>query len=523
MLTSLIAAMIAQTPPGLGPVVQPLNDTPAVKRSQNKKSGSTTISAQATGRPIKGIAFKGVDAPAEVAAAANAFIGRPATREVLLELAGALSRAYEKTDIALYTVAIPDQNFAEDSVVVMLSEGSIDRVAVKNGKAGAFPLLTSTAQPLVGQKPLSRGRYERQLSLMQAIPGLKFDTQFANPDGDDTLTLTLDPKQKRSRFGLGVNNWGPDLVGDVVIQGSADFYRLLQDGDQLNFSGVATRDFKRYRQLGASYGMPIGASGLRLTASGAWLQTKPRRTNISGTAKLASVGLSYPILRRFKRIADVSFTIDGIDSRNAAFGNVIASENTRAARLGASYASADDKQQLSGQIVVSRGLGILGARTIEPISQRKFMKVSGNATVERNFGKRVAARAHVEGQLSRSRLPAAELFAAGGPSVGRAFDNALLTGDRGVGGFVELAYRPVTAANFAKSEVYLFADGAKLATERRGIFPGQRFDLASAGGGVRVRLKDLIELGLEGAKVIDRPYPGYSDDQRVSFYYKLSL
>ena len=109
----------------------------------------------------------------------------------------------------------------------------------------------------------------------------------------------------------------------------------------MNFSGVTTRDFKRYRQLGASYGMPLGTSGLRLTATGAWVRTKPRRTNITGTAKLASVGLSYPILRRFKRIADVSFTIDGIDSRNAAFGNVIASENTRAARLGATYASAD--------------------------------------------------------------------------------------------------------------------------------------------------------------------------------------
>lgn len=73
------------------------------------------------------------------------------------------------------------------------------------------------------------------------------------------------------------------------------------------------------------------------------------------------------------------------------------------------------------------------------------------------------------------------------------------------------------------SEIYLFADAARLSLERRGPFPSQHFDLASAGGGLRARYKDKVQLGIEGAKVLDRPYPGYDGDWRLSFYYNILL
>ena len=43
----------------------------------------------------------------------------------------------------------------------------------------------------------------------------------------------------------------------------------------------------------------------------------------------------------------------------------------------------------------------------------------------------------------------------------------------------------------------------------------------SAGAGIRVRYKDRIQLGVEGAAVVDRPFAGYDDDFRLSFYYSM--
>src|SRR5688572_9428206 len=82
-----------------------------------------SVEAEGSDQPIQTIAFEGVEAPAAVAAAAQEFIGRPATRENLIALAGALSRAYERTNVALYTVSIPRQDLADGLVVVELVEG----------------------------------------------------------------------------------------------------------------------------------------------------------------------------------------------------------------------------------------------------------------------------------------------------------------------------------------------------------------------------------------------------------------
>ena len=76
---------------------------------------------------------------------------------------------------------------------------------------------------------------------------------------------------------------------------------------------------------------------------------------------------------------------------------------------------------------------------------------------------------------------------------------------------------------FADSEVYGFVDAAKLRILPRGPIPGGSFDLASAGGGVRLSYTTKAAVFLEAAKPIDRPYAGYAKDWRISLGWRLSL
>lgn len=471
--------------------------------------------------PIRGIRFVGADAPAPVARAARKFLGKPTTSETLQELAAALSTAYEKSNVALYTVAIPDQDFAGGVVTISLTEGRIATVSVAG--SGRYPLLTARLAPLTGETPLSRATFERQFLLIRAIPGLTIDPAFDDPGGTGALTLTVKPKRKRHKFTAGFSNRGVDLLGTGQFDASAEFYRTLTDGDQLRIEGSAASDFRRYRYIGASYSAPLGARGLTVSASGGWFETRPKGIPLTGRAKVAGIALGYPVLRSFKRSADISLGVDGIDSDNAVLGNVVASERTRAVRLAGSWSDTRKKRAVSVGGSVSKGIDVAGARVTAPFAEIGFVKLAASLSAAQAIGKRGYIRLSATGQYSRDRLPAAERYALGGDTIGRAFPTSVLTGDRGAGGVLELAWRPIGKGRMDQSEVYGFIDGGVLRVLRRGPTPGADYSLASAGLGFRARYLDKAELGLEAARSLKDPIAGQDDDWRLSIEWKLSL
>jgi hemolysin activation/secretion protein len=497
--------------------------TPAVPRkSVEPVRAKTKVATPLAAVPITGVRFDGAKAPAPVARAARAFLGKPTTKETLQDLAAALSAAYAKSKVALYTVAIPQQDFAGGVVTVSLTEGSIAKAGIA-GK-GRFYQLRARIAPMLGEAPLSRARFERQFTLMRAIPGLTFDPTFDDPDNSGALNLTIAPKQKHHKFSLGFNNRGIDLLGSGQFDARAEFYGALLDGDQLSIDGSAAPDFKRYRYAGASYAAPVGTNGLTASASAGYFETRPKGVRTKGRAKVAGVGISWAAIRSFHRSADLSLSVDGIDSDNAVLGNVLATERTRAVRLGASYADTREKRAVSVAWSVSKGLNIANARVTAPFAETGFLKVSATAAAAQKIGKRTYIRLTATGQYTRDRLPAAERYTLGGDTIGRAFETAVISGDRGAGGVAEFAWRPLKSGKLGESEVYTFVDGGVLAVLPRG--PGTvrgDYSLASAGLGVRARYTTKAELGLEAARSIKSPVEGQDDDWRFSVAWKLSL
>ncbi|MEG3122667.1 ShlB/FhaC/HecB family hemolysin secretion/activation protein [Sphingomonas sp. GB1N7] len=492
---------------------------PATPSNAPPEREKTVIATKGSQTPIAGIAFRGAQAPAPVAEAARAFLGKPASAENLQLLAAALSTAYAKTEVALYTVAIPEQDFSGGTIIVLLTEGKVAAVTVKGD---GHALLRRRLARMTEEAPLTRATFERQITLARAIPGLTFDSDFQDPAADGALALTVTPKQKRHKFSLGFSNRGVDLLGDGQFDATAEFYGLATDGDQLSFNASTASDFRRYRYGAIGYTAPLTASGLTIAANAAYLQTRPKGLNITGKAKLAGLSIAYPWLRDFHRSGDISIGVDGLNSDNAAFGNLIATERTRALRIAGSFAMARERRSLSVSGSVSRGLDLLGARVTFPLAEAKFFKGNLAANAAQQIGKRAFVRLSASGQYSADRLPAAERFAIGGEGVGRAFDTGLLTGDRGAGGSAEIALRPIRAAKFAQSELYCFVDGGSVGLADRG-FGRQSYSLASTGIGVRARYREKAELGLEAARTIDDPYPGYSEKWRISVAWRLTL
>lgn len=509
--TRLIDRNRIDRPPASAPQPAPV---PKIERAR--------IAASGTGRPIKGIRFRGAQAPRPVAEAAETFLGRPMNAGTLAELAGSLSRAYGKSDVALYTIAIPEQDFADDVVEVLLTEGRIAQVEI-DAPRGKHKLLAARAGKLTTEDPLTRATFERQVTLIRATPGLTVQTDFSDPQNNGALKLRLKPKQKRRKISAGFSNRGVDLTGDGQFDVNAEFYGLASEGDQLTIGLSAASDLKRYRYAAAGYQAPLTADGLSFAANAAWLETRPRGFAGKGTAKLAGVSLSYPLIRSFHRAADLSLGVDGINSDNAVLGNLIATERTRAVRLAAGIADTREKRSWAVNAAASQGLDILGARVIEPFAEKRFRKVSGAASVAQAVGKRLTLRLNLSGQYSGDRLPAAERFSVGGETLGRAFDTAFLTADKGGGALGEIAVRPVKEGSFAASELYAFADRAWIGIAARGTDPAIDLAMASAGIGGRLKFKEKAEIGLEAATAIDDPYPAFDEDWRISVTWRLSL
>lgn len=482
--------------------------------------GQSKVEAEASAVAIRGITFGGRQVPLRVANAAKPFLGKTATKETLKALAAALSDAYADADIALYTVVIPDQNFAKGIVVVKVAEGFVERVVFTHGMTR---MNKAYALALTKERPLSRHSLERYLSLMRDIPGETDDVQILRGTKPGGVILQIKSDRKHFDASMGFDNRGQELQGGAQFSAQLHTYSLLRDGDRTDLTGQVTPNPKRLRYVSLAHTTPIGDNGATLSGSVGYLATQPKHSTLSGDAKTAGLTAAYPIIRGYKKNLTATLGVDAINSDQAILGDVFSSDHTRAARGAVGYSDAEEKSVLTAGVTVSRGLNILSAHGTPNQSHPIFTKVNGRITYDHQIGKKFIGRVRATGQYSKDMLPAAERFVVGGADFGRAFDQAVLSGDRGYAGAGEIAWRPDVGKKFAGSELYGFADYSKLHLVERYPYAAGTYDLGSAGAGVRVAFTPRAWLELEGARVIDQPYPGYRGKWRFNISWKLNL
>jgi hemolysin activation/secretion protein len=358
---------------------------------------------------------------------------------------------------------------------------------------------------------------------MRDVPGGTVDIQLQRGTKPGGEVLRIDARRKHREAALGFDNQGPSLLGDAEVRGEAHLYSLLRDGDRTDLTGLASPDFNHLLYMSGAHATPLGADGGTITMSSGYIVTRPRHSRIEGHATTYGITASWPLIRGYRRNLNATLALDGVDSDAAAFGTTLSSDRTRALRGALGYSVAGARTAFTAGLTISRGLAILGARGTANFTDTVFTKVNGRITYDRQVGARWFVHLRAAGQYSSDRLAAAERFAVGGADFGRAFDSALLSGDRGAAGSAEIAWRPKLPTKFAGSEVYGFIDGARLRIVARYPYAAGSFGLASVGGGVRLAYGERASIQIEGARAIDQPYAGYHAGWRVNLGWRLSL
>lgn len=471
---------------------------------------------------IRGVVFDGVDPPVDVAHAARPFLDRPITLENVQALARALSDAYGETSIALFTVNVPAQSFEGGVVHIQIIEGFIEHTTiVGETDARSLSLVKRYAAEMTGKRPLSKRVLQRYLSLIRDIPGLTAEAKLLRGAAPGGVQLYLGLNQKGHEVAFSYNNLTQRSLANGEFGVSGKLYGGLRPGDQTTLQLSSATDFKAFRYLGLSHSTPI-VDGAQLSAAVGHIETRQQPFDIRGNANVASIGVSYPVIRAYQRNANVSAVIDGVNSDNAVLGSLLVRERTRAARVTASYGESGERHAVSASLVGAKGIDVLGADTMRTGNDVGFSKLVASAAASRAFGKAVALRVEASGQLSRSALPAVERFLVGGDHFGRAFPVATLAADQGSAASAEIAWLPFRKGSFARSELYLFGDRAAVRYNERGVVPLQSFNLASAGIGVKAQFRDKATFRAELARRVDKPFRS-NDDWQVNLAWRLSL
>ena len=473
---------------------------------------------------IREIRFVGAGVPANVGRAAQRFVGRPASADNLAKLAAAMTRAYNRSSVALFTLVIPEQDLSGGIVTVASAEGYIGSVTLSGERdSGPAPLIAKMASRLTGQRPLPRARFERALGNIGDIPGVTVTPSLALGGEQGAVALDLAVDAKKPTIGLGFTTRTSQFVNDGIVEANARGSGLLRSGDETRLTGAAAVNLKSLLYLAASHSTPVGVGGTRAELSGAALRTRPAGLAIDGEAWSAGFGVTHPLIRATRRNLIASARIDYLDSKNALFGSTIAAEKTWAASGSLAFRLSEDRTVVGARIGGARGLDFAGARVDPGVGEVGFTYADASVEANQAIGKVAVVRAAATGRWTRDRLPAAQRFSVGGATFGRAFDDGLVNGDRGFATFGEIAWRPLRAGKLSKSEIYSFIDYADVTLLGRTAIARTDFQLGSWGGGVRLSYAENATIGLELAEPWKQPVPGFGQDLRVALSWKVSI
>jgi hemolysin activation/secretion protein len=181
--------------------------------------------------------------------------------------------------------------------------------------------------------------------------------------------------------------------------------------------------------------------------------------------------------------------------------------------------------RLAGSVSLARGVDLLGAtRAGDPLASRNdadatFTTLSLSADWSRTIVDGLGVKLGVRVQRASQPLLLAEEIGIGGATFGRGYDYSERSGDQGVMGYAELAYKwDKRVGPLNGIEVYGFADGGKVTNLGSGFGGGT---LYSSGAGVRADVDRRTDATFEVAVPLSGPRYE-SDDERARLRFSLS-
>jgi len=456
-------------------------------------------------------------------------IGQSTSLQTVYDLARKITAKYGADGYVLSRAIVPPQNLnpKRADITIQVVEGYVDNVEWPKTLSRYRDFFTGYATKITAERPANIHTIERYLLLAGDLPGLKFSTSLrASPTQPGASTLVVAVTEKPVDAMVRIDSEGSKARGPYEFLGSLTANNWLGEHDAFTLTYAGAFPLTELQYLEGNYRQVLRSEGLTAFADVNHSWGRP------GTAPLevlkyltygtqAYGGLSYPVIRSRER--NLTFSALGFfsDDNANALGAPFNRDRLRGVRI---KADGDLVDSLGGtdqlNVTFSQGIDGLGSTANgDPLASRAagrvdFTKLEATFSHTQPLVANFSFQLSAYGQYAFTPLLSPEQCGYGGAMFGRAFDPSIVTGDSCFEASGELRYDlPITGAWLTRAQLYGFADWGDLFTRDAAAGTPAHTEGASAGGGLRLGLKQNLNGDVFVAKGVEGP----QEDRRVFF------
>ena len=450
----------------------------------------------------------------ELGAVYKPLLGHEITLAELIEATRQITKRYQDDGYLLSYAFLPQQNFDQGLVRVVLVEGYISEYKVDGDIGRVKGFVDELVDKLKGERPLTRKTFNRYSTLLSRIPGVTLEAQVPPPgttDGASTLHISASRKPFTTSMSLVEGNRSST---QALLSASSNSQTAM--AEQLTLSGLfpPSNDKEHYYRL--DYSQYLNAEGTQLSLYGSSYRSDPS-TNIATTDGFElkphrendrfSIGVSHPLIAAPDQWLSVAGRLYGVNDNTdyeiVGYGQTISEKtNTRAVALEGDWRKSDAKQLRIVSAGLYQGINGLGAKSETNLTSTQYdldffrLRLSG----VQSDGYFDNWQGVVSGALywSDDTLPDSERAVFGGQNFGRGYPDDQASGDKGWGVAYELNYSFNRDGEWVKLlQPYAVLDRAKAWYNE---LPLKGSDMSSAALGLRFGDKRYYNIALEVAK-----------------------
>jgi hemolysin activation/secretion protein len=427
--------------------------------------------------------------------------GRKINFEILNAIVSELTKKYRDSGYILSRVAFPAQEADSDAAVIRLVaiEGFISSVKYEGDEALVRSFQKKFApveKKLLAKKPLKHSDFEREMLIIQDLPGITVSSRFQESETPSGSVLVIELGKEVLEGSLGWSNAGTKSAGPGQVTASFSLNSLPIIGLQSTFSYFQTDPYKEYYSITISESYQF-FNGIILSSSFS-LSRSPepdtefaRRFDYQTKGKTFNLNLSYPFIR--SRDLNLSFGI-GYEHRDRHADLNYEPYNTDRLRNLSFNVNFDFSDEWGGvtQAITTftRGIKAFNASDCDPdasntLAEADYFKadiyLSRTQSLPYGFGLLLSA----EAMWSDKILDTYNQFSFGGSQFGRGYDSGILEGDKAFAVSLEPRWTYRFNGGERVIQPFIFIDYGKVWTNLNqvGVRDGEYG--ASYGAGVR--------------------------------------
>ncbi|WP_201491606.1 ShlB/FhaC/HecB family hemolysin secretion/activation protein [Pseudomonas paracarnis] len=451
---------------------------------------------------------------AETAQVYAPLIGRETNLAQLIEATRGITRRYQEDGYLLSYAFLPQQNFENGLVRVVLVEGYIKDYQQTGDIGSVSAYVDKLAQKLLAERPLTRKTFERYTTLMSRIPGLSVQAQVPPPGTTDGATH-MQIQASRKPFTTSMSLVQKSRGGTQALL-SATSNSQTSMGEQLSVSGLFPPGEDKEHYYRVDYNQFINAEGTQLALAAERYRADPNSSvQLDGGFELKphqsierySIGLSHPFIASPTESLTLGTRLYAVDqtTRYKLVGYPLRFDiesNLRALAFEGDWRKADAQRLriISGGLY--QGIDGLGAKASSDLGVAKpdldFFRLRLSGVQSDKFFDNWQGVLSGALYWSDNTLPDSERVTFGGQNFGRGYPDDQGSGDKGWGVAYEVNYSFNRTGNWVKIlQPYVVVDRAK---SWFNDLPVKANDMSSAAVGLRFGDKKYYNIALEAAK-----------------------